>query len=168
VTLIIEQLQKNKDVFNNLLKDKNEAMFLWKQSPDKWNLLEIVCHLYDEERNDFRYRIQWVLNKPNQVPPPIDPQGWVKEHNYREQDYNVMLESFITERTQSINWLKSLEHVNWNNSFEHSKLGTLSAKHFLANWLAHDYLHIKQILKLKFDYLKHQSGESLDYAGVWN
>ena len=81
--------------------------------------------------------------------------------------YKAMLESFITERTQSISWLKSLEHVNWNNSFEHSKLGTLTAKHFLANWLAHDYLHIRQIIRLKFNYLKQISNQSLDYAGNW-
>lgn len=164
---IIEQLHKNKNVFYNLLKDENKIIFSWKPSAERWSLLEIVCHLFDEERNDFRFRVQWVLNKPHQIPPPIDPQGWVKKHNYIEQDYNTMLEKFIIERTHSISWLKTLENVNWNNSFEHSKLGTLTAKHFITNWLAHDYLHIKQILKLKYDYLKHQSGESLDYAGVW-
>lgn len=166
--VIIEQLQKNKTVFYNLLKDEKEAKFLWRPSPDKWNLLEIICHLYDEERDDFRFRVQWVLNTPYEIPPPIDPHGWVKKHNYIEQDYKTMLDKFIIERAQSIIWLTSLEHANWNNSFEHSKLGILTAKHFLVNWLAHDYLHIKQILKLKFDYLKYQSEESLDYAGVWN
>jgi hypothetical protein len=78
-----------------------------------------------------------------------------------------VLNKFITERGQSINWLKSLENPNWNNAFEHNKLGSLNAKYFLNNWLAHDYLHIRQILKLKFDYLEYQSGENLDYAGKW-
>jgi hypothetical protein len=78
-----------------------------------------------------------------------------------------MLKSFLSEREKSIIWLQSLNNVNWDLAFEHSKLGRLTAKHFLTNWLAHDYLHIKQILRLKYDYLKYQSGENLDYAGIW-
>lgn len=164
---IKEQLKKNKTVFQNLLKDPTEDMVLWKQAPEKWCLLEIVCHLYDEEIYDFRFRTKWVLERPNQTPPPIDPIGWVTAHDYIHQDFTKMLKSFLSEREKSIHWLLSLNHVNWNHAFEHSKLGKLTARHFLANWLAHDYLHIKQILKLKYDYLKYRSGENLDYAGIW-
>jgi len=164
---IIDQLEKNCDVFNNILKDENDAMILWKQSPEKWDLLHIVCHLYDEERDDFRFRVQWVLEKPNDVPPPFNPIKWVTERRYVEQDYKDKLKAFIFERKESIKWLKSLQNPKWDNAFEHTQLGSLTAKHFLTNWLAHDYLHMKQILKLKFDYLQQQSGESLDYAGIW-
>lgn len=164
---IKEQLKKNKTVFQNLLKDPSEDMVLWKQAPEKWCLLEIVCHLCDEEIHDFRFRTKWVLEQPNQTPPPIDPIGWVTTHDYIHQDFTKMLKSFLSEREKSINWLQSLNHVNWDHAFEHLKLGRLTARHFLTNWLAHDYLHIKQILKLKYDYLKYQSGENLDYAGIW-
>jgi len=164
---IIEQLQSNKTIFYYLLKVDKEDVVLWKQTPKKWCLLEIVCHLHDEECYDFRFRTQWCLEHPNQIPPPIDPIGWIIKHDYLNQDYQTMLNKLLSERDQSITWLQSHKNVNWDSSFVHSKLGELSAKHFLINWLAHDYLHIKQILKLKYDYLKHQSGENLDYAGVW-
>ena len=166
---IIEQLERNKAVFHDLLKHENKTVILWKQSPDKWNLLEIVCHLFDEERNDFRFRVQWVLEKPGQTPPPIDPIAWMTENNYSGQDYDNKLEAFINERKTSISWLRSLNlgHVNWDNSYEHSKLGVLTARFFLENWLAHDYLHIRQILKLKFDFLNSHPGTDLKYAGNW-
>ncbi len=167
MNFIIEQLQQNKSVFYNLLKDVNKDMLLWKQTPEKWCLLEIVCHLYDEEREDFRFRTKWVLDKPNQTPPAFNPVVWVSERNYMQQDYNNMLNKFISEREQSISWLKSLDKPKWENYYEHPKKGKLTAKFFLTNWLAHDYLHIRQIIKLKFDYLEHQSGEMLDYAGIW-
>ena len=164
---IIAQFQRNSKVFYSLLKNEDQDLSLWKQTPEKWCLLEIVCHLYDEEIHDFRFRTQWVLEKPNQVPPPFNPLNWVIDNQYMQQDFNEMLEKFIHEREQSIIWLKTLKTVNWENAFEHSKLGTMSAKLFLTNWLAHDYLHIKQILKLKYDYLMYNSGENLDYAGQW-
>lgn len=164
---IVEQFQRNKQVFYDLFKNENEKLFLWKQSPDKWCLLEILCHLYDEERMDFRFRTKWVLERPNQVPPPFNPIDWVKEHDYMGQDYDVMLKNFIKEREFSINWLGSLGNVNWNNSFEHPKLGLMTAEYFLNNWLAHDYLHIRQITKLKFDFLIDRFKKNLDYAGKW-
>ena len=164
---IVKQLQNNRHVFEDILKNESEPMVLWKQSPEKWCLLEIICHLNDEECHDFRFRVQWVLEKPNQTPPPIDPIGWVTNHDYLNQDYDTMLNTFLSERDKSIIWLKSLKNVHWDNAFEHAKLGRLTARHFLVNWLAHDYLHIKQILKLKYDYLQHTSRENLQYAGIW-
>lgn len=164
---VIDQLDQHQGLFNALLKDIDTPMILWKQKPEKWCLLEIICHLYDEERKDFRFRTQWVLEKPNEIPPPFNPLAWVKDHRYLEQDYHQMLGKFLAERQQSLKWLKALKNPQWDNSFEHPKLGTLKATYFLNNWLAHDYLHIRQILTLKFDYLKQQSEGGLDYAGVW-
>lgn len=164
---IIAQFQRNKEALYNLLNNESQDVFLWKQAPEKWCLLEIICHLYDEERLDFRFRVQWVLEKPHQIPPPFNPLNWMIEHQYMQQDYETMLHKFVAEREQSLIWLKSLKNVNWDSSFEHPKLGTMTAKLFLTNWLAHDYLHIKQILRLKYDYLKHSSGINLNYAGTW-
>ncbi len=164
---VLEQLQKNKLIFKELFKDESKELFLWKQTPEKWCLLEILCHLYDEEREDFRFRIKWVLERPNEIPPPFNPIDWVTEHNYIQQNYKSMLDKFLTERDESINWLKALENPKWDNYFTHPNIGTMSAKYFLNNWLAHDYLHIRQIVKLKFDYLNNQFEENLDYAGLW-
>jgi len=164
---IINQLEKNKNVFFELLKNIDSDMYHWSQAPEKWNLLYIVCHLYDEERDDFRSRVKWLLEKPGQAPPPFNQLDWIEERDYKNQDYITTLKQFIEERERSIIWLNSLKDPKWQNGFEHPKFGHLSANYYLNNWLAHDYLHMRQILKLKFDYLEYQSGTNLDYAGKW-
>jgi hypothetical protein len=164
---IIKALHNNKDVFSDLLSGLERDQYSWCQSSEKWCLLEIICHLYDEERLDFRFRTKWVLEQPNEVPPAFDQLRWVKEHDYISQNYSIMLQKFISERTASIEWLNHLNDPRWENSFEHPKLGTLTAGYFLKNWLAHDYLHMRQILKLKFDYLRDSTAEGLNYAGTW-
>jgi len=164
---IIQELSKNTAIFKGLFKDIEKSAYLWKSCPTKWCLLEIICHLYDEEREDFRTRTKQVLENPELSLPPFDPVKWVKERNYIEQNYNEMLDKFINERQQSIDWLQSLKNPQWNNTHQHPKLGALSANMFLANWLAHDYLHIRQINNLKYNYLMQFSGESLVYAGNW-
>lgn len=164
---IIEQLQKNKLVFKSLLEDIQPELITWRPRPDKWCMLEIVCHLYDEEQFDFRFRAQWILEQPNVQPPPFNTMDWVKEHKYMEQDYDDMVNKLLNERDASIYWLKELKKPNWDNSYEHPKLGKITASYYLDNWLAHDYLHIRQIIKQKFDYFNSQTSENLEYAGIW-
>lgn len=164
---IISELQRNRQVFIDLLSGLNKEEIVWKPAPEKWCLLEIVCHLCDEEREDFRARLKQVLETPELAFPSIDPQGWVKIRNYIDQDIEKMIEQFSNERKNSINWLISLSNPSWKNAFNHPKFGPLSGELFLANWLEHDLLHIRQILNLKHLYLKHHSGQDLTYAGNW-
>ena len=161
---IIDELAKNRITYETLLRDISDEEALWKQQSDKWSLLEIVCHLYDEEREDFRARTQQVLEMPNEILPSINPAAWVQERAYIQQNYTDSLDKFLKEREQSIEWLESLLEPKWENTYHHATLGEMSAKLFLSNWLAHDYLHTQQILRLKFDYLKHLSDENLKYA----
>ena len=48
---IVQQLKKNKLVFLELLQGVDPKLVYWKQEEDKWCLLEILCHLYDEEQD---------------------------------------------------------------------------------------------------------------------
>ena len=166
-TQIKNELKRNKSVFNELLSNVSEDLYLWKPQPDKWCLLEIICHLHDEEVEDFRIRVKYVLETPELKLPAIDPVSWVKDRNYIEQDYKSKLNSLLKERDQSIAWLDSLKAPKWDNFYKHPKLGPMSARLFLSNWLAHDLLHIRQIMKLRFEYLKQISSEDLSYAGKW-
>ena len=65
-TIIISQLESNIDVFQDLFENIPEGLTLWRNGPEKWNLLEIICHLYDEERDDFGLRLKHVLENPLQ------------------------------------------------------------------------------------------------------
>ena len=164
---IIKKLSNNSTVFQGLLNEIPEEEYRWKPQPDQWCLLEVVCHLYDEEREDFRARVKHVLETPDQDLPKFDPLVWVTEREYLKQDYEKKLDEFLKERVQSINWLQSLHDVPWKNFYDHPKFGPLSAEFFLINWLAHDYLHIRQINRIKYQFLAEHNKEKLNYAGDW-
>ncbi|MBT8205533.1 MAG: DinB family protein [Eudoraea sp.] len=164
---IINDLSRNQEVFRELLTGLLDEVYLWKPQPEKWCLLEVVCHLYDEEREDFRARTRHVLQTPKEPMPLFDQIGWVTEREYIRQDFEEKLEAFLKEREQSIAWLSSLQVPKWDNAYDHPKLGPMTAKMFLTNWLAHDYFHIRQIIQIKFGYLQQQTREDLSYAGDW-
>jgi hypothetical protein len=91
----------------------------------------------------------------------------VKSRDYINQNYEEVLEKFLQERKKSIEWLNSLKGPSWKNEYVHPSFGPMSAEFFLANWLAHDYLHFRQINVLKYKYLLFKTGVNLGYAGDW-
>ncbi|MCF8237775.1 MAG: DinB family protein [Saprospiraceae bacterium] len=164
---IISALTRNRDVFSHLLAQPHPDQIQWSQDPTKWSLLQIVCHLRDEESEDFRSRLRMVLDSPGVPFPGINPTGWVVDRNYAGQDYTTVLRQFLQERDDSIAWLNGLRDPQWDNATVHPRLGPMSGHFVLANWLAHDHLHIRQIIRLQYDFLAHLSGTSIQYAGFW-
>src|SRR6186713_2999568 len=116
-TDIILRLAQNQKTFAALFQGIPSEEITWRPKPEKWNLLEIVCHLYDEEREDFRARLKHVLESPGAPLPSIDPVGWVTERKYLQQDYEDRLKKFLEERTQSVAWLQSLSNPPWYNAY---------------------------------------------------
>jgi hypothetical protein len=164
---IIYRIGQNRKSFASLFEGIPSNEITWRPKPEKWCLLEIVCHLYDEEREDFRARIKHVFETPDKEFPKIDPQSWVAERKYMERDFGKMVSMFLDERDQSIAWLNSLSNAPWKSMYVHNKFGEMSAEMFLGNWLAHDYLHFRQITFTRYQFLKTHFETRLDYAGDW-
>ena len=164
---IFNELERNGALFGDLLSGLPAHQNTWRPAEGKWCLLEICCHLLDEEREDFKARTRHVLETPDKDLPKFDPIKWVTERKYIEQDYDTVLLNFRKEREASVKWLRALMNPQWENAFHHPKFGDMSSKLFLTNWLAHDYLHIRQVMALKFQYLGQVYKQPLNYAGDW-
>lgn len=164
---VIQTLANNLDIFKAQLLNKSEEEYTFKPSSDKWSSLEVLCHLVDEEKEDFRIRVKYVLEDPVQPLPKFNPVDWVQSRNYAGQNYDDKVEEFLSERIKSIKWLESLQDPQWDNTYHNPKLGSMSAGLFLANWLAHDYIHIRQLNRLAYEFHRHQSNVDLNYAGNW-
>lgn len=104
---IIEKLSNNFTVFKGLLENISEEQSRWRPAPEKWSLLEITNHLYDEEREDFRQRFQLLSEETEKSWPPIRPAEWVKEREYNSKEMKKSTSDFLREREKSSDWLKS-------------------------------------------------------------
>lgn len=163
-----ERLQRGELLVITLFERLPDALARWKPAPERWSLLEVLNHLADEEVLDFRARIESTLGDPKRPWPPIAPQEWVVERKYNARDPRESLDRFLAERRKSIEWLRTQGGAPWDNAYVHPKVGAMSARMLLANWLAHDLLHVRQMLKLHHDWLALQAApDKLDYAGPW-
>jgi hypothetical protein len=162
------RLSSDAETIRSLVQGVSEEQARWKPAPEEWSILEVINHLYDEEREDFRQRLDFTLHRPGQPWPDIDPQGWVVERSYNERDLQESLAGFVEERQRSVAWLKGLPSLDWEACHEHPKWGEFSAGTLMVSWLAHDLLHIRQLTVLHWEYLSRLAKPySTDYAGTW-
>ncbi len=157
----------NAATIKSLAASISDEQARWKPDAESWSILEVVNHLYDEEQYDFRVRLDIILHRPDEPWPPIDPQGWVTEREYNAQDLAASLANFLAEREKSIAWLRSLGEPNMD-AFVESPFGSMTAGEMFAAWVAHDLLHMRQLVELHYAYTQKQlQPYNPRYAGEW-
>ena len=115
----------------------------------------------------MRIRLDIILHTPEQPWPPINPTGWVTERAYNQRDLAQSLQSFLEERQKSLAWLKGLEKPDWQSSVT-APFGKVSAGDMFAAWVAHDLLHLRQLVELHWAFmLREVAPYKVDYAGEW-
>ena len=162
------RLEENAAVIAALVASVDDGQARWRPSPEAWSLLEVINHLYDEEREDFRVRLDYLLHRPGEAWPPIDPAGWVAARSYNQRELAPSLSAFVEERRRSLAWLDQLTDPDWSRSGQHPTAGQFTAADMFASWLAHDFLHIRQLNELHFQYhARRVAPARIEYAGDW-
>jgi hypothetical protein len=131
-------------VLDALVGDLDEAGARMRPAPNEWAPIEIVCHLRDEETEDFGARLHVVLDGGEQFV-PIDPERWATERRYREDHWPDVLDTLKARRRASLDWLASVVPDALVASGAHRRLGRLSGLDLLAAWVAHDHIHLQQL-----------------------
>lgn len=164
----ISRLESGARAIEALARGVGDEQARWKPSPGKWSIVEVVCHLHDEEREDFRTRLDHTLHRPGEPWPPIDPEGWVTSRHYAARMLEPSLDAFLDERWRSLEWLRELDAPDWSRAAEHPRAGRLTAGDLLASWAAHDLLHVRQLARLHYQYVEEGARpHRVEYAGGW-
>jgi len=164
---LYQELVNSTEMIRALLGGITQKETQVKLSDESWSILEVVCHLYDEEQEDFREHLDFILNRQNEEWHVIDPQGWIKARKYNEKNFDEMANNFFVERRKSLDWLITLNGANWETTYV-SQYGSISAGEVFGSWVAHDNLHVRQLVELRRIRIeKITQPYSIGYAGDW-
>ncbi len=165
---IIHQLTANAEAMRALVQTIPDEQAQWMPDPETWPMKRVMEHVYNEERLDFRKHLIEMLTD---IPMP-----W-SEYRYEEcisvESCHQALEGFLIERKASIAWLMGLKSPDWDVT-SRTPFGpsggvlVLSAGDMLVSWVAHDILHLRQMIELKYSWNEKLAPPySLQYAGGW-
>lgn len=162
-----QELQNSTEMIRSLLVGVKPEAAPLKPSVESWSILEVVCHLYDVEREDFREHLDFILHRQNEEWHAIDTERLVTERKYNEQNFTEMQVKFFAERDKSFTWLRGLQNPDWEKTYT-TPFRTISAGEMFACWVAHDNLHIRQLVELRRMMIeKITKPYNLEYAGDW-
>ena len=138
------ELARTPDVLAGLVAGLDTAGWRARPAPKEWAPVEIVCHLRDEETEDFGARVRVVVTGGAALV-PIDPERWAVERRYLEDDGPRSLTTFRERRTTTLAFLGSLAAERLTGTVTHARMGPLSGLDLLAAWVAHDRMHLAQL-----------------------
>jgi hypothetical protein len=164
---LYQELVNSTEMIRALLAGITQEEAQTRPDLESWSMLEVVCHLYDEEREDFREHLDFILHRQDEEYHAINPQAWIKDRRYNEQDFEDMQGKFFAERQKSLEWLSSISDSDWDITYT-SQYGSVSAGEMLSCWVAHDNLHIRQLVELRRARIENITKPyPIEYAGDW-
>lgn len=131
-------------VLDAMLEDLDAAAWRVRPAATEWAPVEIVCHLRDEEVEDFGARLRVVLESGERFT-PIDPERWATERGYLDDDGSRALTAFRERRAASLDSLVAIAPSRLTTVIAHARTGGLSGLDILAAWVEHDRLHLAQL-----------------------
>ncbi|MBI5964718.1 MAG: DinB family protein [Chloroflexi bacterium] len=166
-TELYQELVNSTEIIRALIANISQEDAQIKPAPEAWSILEVICHLHDEEQEDFREHLDFILHRQNEEWHRIDPQDWITSRKYNKQDFIEMQMKFFEERRKSLDWLIDLSDADWETIYT-SEFGSVPAGEMFACWIAHDNLHIRQLVELKRIQIERITQPyAIGYAGDW-
>ena len=148
----LTELARFPRVLDALLTRLDDAAWRARPAPAEWSPVEIVCHLRDEEVEDFGARFRVSANGGKSFA-PIDPERWATERRYAEDDGPRALTAFREQRAVNLRVVDGFAHSTSGiaplillvHGIEHHRLGHLSGLDILVAWVEHDRQHLAQL-----------------------
>lgn len=145
VSMIIPELRGTVGALFGTMADARPHYWWQQPDPDEWSPIQIICHLFESERQVQRPRLEKILAETNPFlvspPPPAGPRdAWPCD-----SDGWRVAQRFHAERQKTLAWILGLGPDDWHRPARHSIFGRttlLEMAHFTAQ---HDRLHINQL-----------------------
>jgi|HubBroStandDraft_6_1064221.scaffolds.fasta_scaffold44397_2 hypothetical protein len=133
-----------------VLRELPKQMWLYKPSPDRWSVHEIILHLADSEAVGYMVCRHFIA-EPGSPMVKFDGARWAETLGYFHQSTREALELVRQLRRMTYQLLLTLPEPVWERAVQHPNKGLLT----LSQWIETEELHIpRHIDQMKQNYEK--------------
>ena len=126
------------------------AHLLTPPQPGEWSARDVLAHLRACADMWGKY-IVVILTEDRPTFQAVNPTSWIKQTNYREQDFHPSLLAFTAQRAELLAVLEPLPPEGWSRMATVTGAGKPRERtvHAYAQWLAHhERSHLTQIERI--------------------
>ena len=118
----------------------------WRPAPGEWSANEALGHIIEADRRGFAGRIRRILAEDG-----IREAGWdqlevVAERRDHEKSVAAILDEFSAGRAAGLELIASLGEADLERHAIHERVGPVTVRDLLHEWVFHDRNHVRQIL----------------------
>ena len=124
-----------------------EDATIYRDGPEGWNTLEIMCHLRDFQAI-LMQRVQRMVNEDNPTIVPYDPHELLIKNDYAHQDLRAVYDDFLRTRADYIALVESLEEEQLWRPGIHPEDGDINVLTIVLHTILHDDDHIEQMMRV--------------------
>lgn len=137
-------LQSTPAVFAEIARGLKPEAWIHRPGEAEWNLIEILAHLRDVDREVNFGRIRSTMQGENPFLPGANTDAWVKERNYTTEEGTAALMGFTQSRTSLMSLLDGISEDTLKKPARHAIFGPTNLKELLEFIATHDRNHIRQ------------------------
>lgn len=145
---IAGQLAAGPELFRLLMEGLTEADALWKPSPDRWSIAQVLEHLSHVEGHGFRLRLDRLLEEDCPLIEVYDQEALAGAGRYDTTEPGESFAHFEDQRADNAAFVRDLEPVLLARRGRHAQLGEITVSDLLHEWVFHDLGHLRQIAEL--------------------
>jgi hypothetical protein len=114
-----------------------KKMWLYKPSPERWSIHELILHLTDSEASSY-VRCRHLIAEPDVTVAEFDPARWAVKLGYFHQSTREAIEIIRRLRKMTYQLLVAVPEPVWSRMVEYPKDGATS----LESWIERQERHI--------------------------
>jgi len=141
---VLESFGRAPVLLSVVLRQLPKKMWLYKPSPARWSIHEIIVHLADSEASSYVY-CRHLIAEPGMAIAEFDPQRWAATLGYFHQSTREALEIIRRLRRMTYSLIVTLPEPVWLHTLEHPQEGKISLEKWIERQERHIPHHIDQI-----------------------
>jgi DinB superfamily len=143
---MLESFGRAPALLSALLRGLPKKMWLYKPSPERWSIHEIILHLADSEASSY-VRCRHLIAEPGLAVAEFDPALWAGNLGYFHQSTREALEIIRRLRKMTYQLLVSVPESVWSHTVEYPKEGAISLESWIERQERHVPHHMEQMRK---------------------
>jgi DinB superfamily len=139
---MLESFGRSPVLLATVLRRLPKKMWLYKPTPQRWSIHEIILHLADSEASSYVLCRQ-LIAEPDKTVAKFDAARWAGSLGYFHQSTREALEIIRRLRRMTYGLLVTLPEPVWQHALEHPIEGKIS----LESWMDRQERHIPHHLE---------------------
>jgi len=136
----------------------------WHFDSHEWCANQVIGHIVEAEKRGFTGRIREILSGKARTA-AWDQAAVAKERNDCARLGQSLWMEFMGVRNDSITLVRSLKTSDLSKGIEHPKVGRLTIRDLLHEWIHHDRNHTRQLLQIAQERAWPHMGNSQKFKG---